>query len=82
MCRRRQRALRREAKGANNGLIDTEGEAPASDFRCIARSALGVNDNQRASNAPVAVKGKRLTYRATAGQRRSEERTEPEAPPF
>jgi hypothetical protein len=52
------------------------------DFRYNARVALGVNDNERASNALMGVKGKRLTYRTTAGRQRSEERTEPEAPPF
>jgi hypothetical protein len=37
---------------------------------------------KRAVKALEGAKGKRLTYRTTAGRRRSEERAEPEAPPF
>jgi transposase-like protein len=39
------------------------------DFRYNARSALGVEDIERASLAVVAAKGKRLTYRTTSGRR-------------
>jgi hypothetical protein len=52
------------------------------DFRYNSRVALGVNDDVRVERALKGVKGKRLTYRTTAGRRRSEARAEPEAPPF
>jgi hypothetical protein len=52
------------------------------DFRYNARVRLGIDDQQRAAKVLEGVKGKRLTYRTTAGRRRSQQRTEPEAPPF
>jgi hypothetical protein len=51
------------------------------DFRYNARVRLGIDDQQRAAKVLKGVKGKRLTYRTTAGRRRSEERAE-QAPPF
>ncbi len=39
------------------------------DFRYNARSALGFDDEQRASLAVIAAKGKRLTYRTTRARR-------------
>ena len=52
------------------------------DHRHNHRKALGIDDEQRALRTLKGVKGKRLTYRTTAGRRRSEARTEPESPPF
>ena len=52
------------------------------DHRYNNRIKLGIDDEVRATKTLVGAKGKRLTYRTTAGQRRSEEGTEPEAPPF
>jgi transposase-like protein len=42
------------------------------DFRCSNRSALGVEDKERAARALVGAKGKRLTYRSVGGSRRTQ----------
>jgi ISXO2-like transposase domain len=52
------------------------------DHRYNNRVALGIDDAARATKTLVGAKGKRLTYRTTAGRTRSEARNEPEAPPF
>lgn len=51
------------------------------DFRYNNRSALKVEDKERAQKAIVGAKGKRLTYRRP-DRTQSEARDEPEAPPF
>ena len=52
------------------------------DFRYNSRKRLGVDDAERAAKMVKGASGERLTYRTTAGRRRSEQGTEPEAPPF
>ena len=52
------------------------------DHRYNNRIRLGIDDQARATKALMGAKGKRLTYRTTAGRRRSETGAEPEAPPF
>ena len=51
------------------------------DFRYNARSALGVEDKERARKAVVGAKGKRLTYKA-ADRTRPEAAEGEDAPPF